>query len=76
MSKFKKAVVMLTAAEAARQWAHNNPETARKFIDQATGFANQRTGGKYSQQFSSFSSMAKQNLTGGKGRQPFPDMRA
>lgn len=64
MPKIKNVAVILTAAEAARQWAHNNPDKARKFIDQATGFVDTRTKGKYSSQISGFSSMAKKNLTG------------
>lgn len=76
MSKFKKTVVILTAAEAVRQWAHNNPDQAQKFIDRATGFVDQRTGGRYATQISTASSMAKKNLTQGQGSRSVPDMRA
>ena len=64
MRKLKNAAVIITAAEAARQWAHNNPEQAAKFIDTATGFVDSRTKGKYTSQIAGFSSMAKKNLTG------------
>lgn len=64
MAKFKNIAVMLTAAEAARQWALNNPEKANSYIDQATGFIDKRTQGKYHSQIGSLSSSAKKNLTG------------
>ena len=76
MSKLKKTVIIVTAVEAVRQWAHNNPEQARTFIDRATGFVDHRTGGKYASQISTASAMAKKNLTQGQGSRPVPDMRA
>src|SRR5699024_9991591 len=62
--KFKKAAVVLTAVEAARQWAHNNPEKADAYIDRATDFVDQRTQGKYHAQIEGLSARAKSVLTG------------
>lgn len=64
MAKFKKAAVMLTVAESARQWARNNPGKASAYIDKATGFVDKRTGGKYHKQISGVSQTAKKNFTG------------
>lgn len=64
MRKLKNAAVIITAVEAARQWAHNNPEQAAKYIDSASGFVDTRTKGKYSRQIAGFTSTAKKNLTG------------
>ena len=77
MSTFKKAALVLPAAEAARQWAHNNPDTATTFINRATDFVDQRTGRKYTRALSKASVMAAKNLTEGRpGTRPYPDMRA
>lgn len=64
MAKFKNAALMLTAAETARQWAHNNPDKASDYIDKATGFIDKRTQGKYHKQLSGLSQTVKKNLTG------------
>lgn len=64
MARFAKAAAMLTAAETARQWARNNPDKARSYIDKATGFVDQRTKGKYHSQIDSLSTNAKKSLTG------------
>lgn len=64
MAKFKNVAVLLTAAEAARQWAMNNPDKAETYIDQATGFIDKRTQGKYHSRIDSLSNAAKKNLTG------------
>jgi hypothetical protein len=88
--KFKKAAVVLTAVEAARQWAHNNPEKAGTYIDKAGDFVDKRTQGKYHSQIDGLSARAKSALTGTSGassasartvrgettQRPFPDMRA
>lgn len=91
MAKFKNVAVMLTAAEAARQWAMNNPEKASSYIDQATGFIDKQTQGKYRSKIDGVSRAAKKNLTGrdtvsgattrdsdatGSTQRPFPDTRA
>lgn len=64
MPRFKKAAVMFTAVESARQWARSNPDKASQYIDKATGFVDQRTHGRYHRQIDGFSSTAKKNLTG------------
>ena len=64
MAKFKNAAVMLTAAETARQWARNNPDKARTYIDKATGFVDERTKGRYHKQLTGLSQTAKKRLTG------------
>lgn len=89
MPKFKKAAVVLTAVEAARQWAHNNPDKATSYIDKATHFVDERTSSKYRKQIDGLSAKAKKALTGQEGNapqtvrgeatstdRPFPDMRA
>lgn len=81
MARIKNIAVVLTAAEAARQWALNNPEKAQSYIDTATGFIDQRTHGKYHSQIDSLSTAAKKNLTGqqnvsSSATRPFPDARA
>src|SRR5699024_867236 len=58
MPKFKRAAVVLTAVESARQWAHQNPDKATGYIDKATGFVAKRTRGKYRQQIGGLSSRA------------------
>lgn len=64
MARIKNVAAMLTAAEAARQWALNNPDKARSYIDKATGFVDQRTKGKYHSQIDGLSNAAKKGLTG------------
>lgn len=64
MPKFKRAAVLLTAVESARQWAHKNPDKASGYIDKATGFVDQRTKGKYHKQIDGLSGKAKTALTG------------
>jgi len=64
MARFKKAAVMFTAAETARQWAHRNPDKARAYVDKAAAFVDQRTKGKYHSQLEGFSRTAKKGLTG------------
>lgn len=81
MARIKNIAVVLTAAEAARQWALNNPDKARSYIDTATGFVDQRTHGKYHSQIEGLSNAAKKNLTGqpnvsGSTKRTFPDARA
>ncbi|MFJ6133325.1 antitoxin [Janibacter terrae] len=64
MAKFKNAAAMLTALEAARQWARSNPDKAGTYIDRAAGFVDGRTKGRYHKQVEGFSRTAKKNLTG------------
>lgn len=70
--RIKNAAYVLTAVEAARQWARNNPEKANEYIDKATGVIDQRTGGKYHRKLDGFGSMAKKNLTGREGSRQAP----
>lgn len=67
MPKFKRAAVVLTAVESARQWAHQNPDKAAGYIDKATDFVDKRTKGKYHSQIGGISSQAKKALTGQQG---------
>ena len=64
MPRIKNIAVVLTAAEAARQWAMNNPDKAQSYIDTATGFIDKRTHGKYHDRIAGLSRSVKKNLTG------------
>jgi hypothetical protein len=50
MGLFRKIVVLAGAAEVARRYARSNPEKAGRFVDQAAGFVDKQTKGKYSGQ--------------------------
>ena len=92
MARLKGAAAMLTAAEAARRWAQENPDKADEYIDKATGFIDRRTKGKYHSRIGGLSSQAKKALTGrsvtsgnsetvpgettSRTDRPFPDVRA
>lgn len=68
MSKLGKITVLATAAEAARQWAKNNPNKAHGYIEKAGAVVNQRTKGKYSKQITGATAKAKEAVakqTGG-----------
>lgn len=64
MARFKNAAMMITAAEAARQWARNNPDKASGYVDKAAGFVDKRTHGKYHKQLDGLSQTVKKNLAG------------
>ncbi len=59
MSMVKKLAVLAAAAGAARTYAKKNPEQAAKFVDQAAGFVDKQTKGKYSGQISGAAQKAK-----------------
>jgi hypothetical protein len=47
MAMLKKLAVLAAAAEAARRYAKKNPAQASKYVDQAAGFVDKQTKGKY-----------------------------
>ncbi len=55
MAMIRKLAVLAGAAEAARRYAKNNPEQASKYLDQAAGFVDKQTKGRYSGQISGVS---------------------
>ncbi len=59
MSMVKKLAVLAAAAAAAQQYAKKNPEQAAKFVDQAAGFVDKQTKGRYSGQISDVAQKAK-----------------
>jgi len=56
---FKKLAVLAGAAEAARRYAQKNPDQAAKYLDQAAGFVDKQTKGKYSGQIKGAADKAK-----------------
>ncbi len=76
--RFAKAAYVFTAVELARQWAHNNPEQAERYVDRATRFVDERTGHKHTSKLDGVGSMAKKSLIGGTlpSSTHRPDMRA
>ena len=67
MGKLGKITVLASAAEAARQWAKNNPDKAKGYIDKASRVVNDRTKGKYAKQVDGASAKAKDAVTKGAG---------
>ena len=65
MGKLGKITVLASAAEAARQWAKNNPDKAKGYIDKASRVVNDRTKGKYAKQVDGASAKAKDAVTKG-----------
>ena len=59
MGMIKKLAVLAAAAGAALRYAKKNPEQASKFVDQAAGFVDKQTKGKYSGQISGAAEKAK-----------------
>lgn len=59
MGMGKKLAVLAAAAAAAQQYAKKNPEKAAKFVDQAAGFVDKQTKGKYSGQINGAAQKAK-----------------
>jgi hypothetical protein len=47
MATLKKLAALAAAAEAARRYARKNPDKAGKLVDQAAGFIDKQTKGKY-----------------------------
>lgn len=64
MALMRRLAALGAAAEAARRYAHNNPDKAQRYIDQAAAFADKRTKGKYSRQIGSASSKASELAIG------------
>jgi hypothetical protein len=56
---FRRLAVLAGAAEAARQYARKNPDKAGRFVDQAAGFVDKQTRGKYSGQIRGAAQKAK-----------------
>jgi len=59
MPLFRKLATLATAAEAARRYAKKNPDKAGRFVDQAAGFVDKQTKGKYRNQISGAAQKAK-----------------
>ncbi len=59
MSMVKNLAVLAAAAAAARAYAKKNPEQTSKIVDQAAGFVDKQTKGKYSGQISDAAAKAK-----------------
>lgn len=53
MPLMRKLAALGVAAEAARRYARNNPEHARRLTDKVAAFADQRTRGRYHGQIES-----------------------
>lgn len=65
MAKFGKITVLATAAEAARQWAKNNPDKTQAYIDKAGAVVDRQTKGKYSTKITKASTKAKEAVAKG-----------
>ena len=48
MPKIKNLAALAAAVEAGRRYARNNPDKARRYVDQAVAFVDKQTKGKYS----------------------------
>lgn len=59
MARMRKLALLAAAAEAARRYAQKNPDKAGKLLDQAAGFVNKQTKGKYSGQIDGAARKAK-----------------
>lgn len=59
MGLMKKLVVLAGAAEVARRYAQRNPEQASRYVDQAAGFVDKQTKGRYSGQITGVARKAK-----------------
>ena len=59
MGMTKKLAVLAAAAGAAVTYAKKNPEQASKIVDQAAGFVDKQTKGKYSGQISGAAEKSK-----------------
>lgn len=69
----RKLALLAAAAEAARRYAHKNPDKAGKLLDQAAGFVDKQTKGRYSGQIDGVARKAKDlaGVPSTPGRQPF-----
>jgi MT0933-like antitoxin protein len=59
MATLKKLAALAAAAEAARRYARKNPDKAGKFVDQAAGFVDKQTKGKYTRHIDGAARTAK-----------------
>ena len=59
MAMLKKLAMLAAAAEAARRYAKKNPAQAAKYVDQAAGFVDKQTKGKYHGQINGAAQKAK-----------------
>jgi hypothetical protein len=59
MAMLKKLAVLAAAAEAARRYAKKNPTQTAKYVDQAAGFVDKQTKGKYHGQINGAAQKAK-----------------
>jgi len=59
MAMLRKLAVLAAAAEAARRYAKKNPAQASKYVDQAAGFVDKQTKGKYHGQINGAAQKAK-----------------
>ncbi len=59
MAMLKKLAMLAAAAEAARRYAKKNPAQASKYVDQAAGFVDKQTKGKYHGQINGAAQKAK-----------------
>lgn len=69
MARLGKITVLATAAEAARQWAKNNPDKAQAYIDKAGAVVDKQTKGKYSTKITKASAKAKEAVAKGAAAQ-------
>ena len=63
MATIKKLAALAAAAEAARRYARKNPDKAGKLVDQAAGFVDKQTRGKYKRHIDGAARTAK-NVAG------------
>ena len=59
MAMLKKLAMLAAAAEAARRYAKKNPTQTAKYVDQAAGFVDKQTKGKYHGQINGAAQKAK-----------------
>ena len=59
MAMLRKLAVLAAAAEAARRYARKNPTQTAKYVDQAAGFVDKQTKGKYHGQINGAAQKAK-----------------
>ena len=69
MARLGRITVLATAAEAARQWAKNNPDKAQAYIDKAGSVVDKQTKGKYSKKITKASTKAKEAVAKGASAQ-------
>lgn len=68
MALIRKLATLAAAGEAARQYAKRNPDKAAHYLDQAAGFVDKQTKGRWSGQISGVTRKAKSVAGIGPGR--------